>query len=459
MRESAIAEYDALLSADEALTPELFARLKRGMRERRLLYGGREIGVALRPHLLTRSQYARLVRASEVLAGAFEKISEAMIAEPRLLERVGMTGLETKFALVEPGYRCPAVTTRLDAFMSGDSLKFVEYNAENPSSLTDQRGLNEVLQELPAMREFARRHTLQQFDPAAALLSTLVEIFKEWASGASRVPNVAIVDWANLPTSHEFVLLYDYLNARGVPTIVCSPEELEYEGGRLRCGDFTVDLVYKRIIIHELLNVCGETHPLLRAYADGRVCMVNSLRCKPLHKKATFELLTDDEEARVVRFTSEEREVIDACVPWTRRVRPCATTHGGRRVDLLEHVRRGRESLVIKPNDDYGGRGVVVGPGVSQSAWEEALDAALEGDCVVQEVVELHMEVFPIFTDTAWCFQPMYVDTNPFLFCGRVEGAMVRLSDSPIVNVTSGGGEAGLFIIEDKTGRTVTSDK
>jgi hypothetical protein len=28
-------------------------------------------------------------------------------------------------------------------------------------------------------------------------------------------------------------------------------------------------------------------------------------------------------------------------------------------------------------------------------------------------------------------------------------GAMVRLSHSPIVNVTSGGGETGLFIMED----------
>lgn len=449
MRESAIAEYDELLSADGGLTPELFARLKLAMRERRLMYGEREIGVALRPHMLTGAQYARLVRASEVLAGAYEKLSEAMVAEPRLMARVGMTELETKFALIEPGYRYPAVTTRLDAFVSGDAVKFVEYNAENPSSLPDQRGLNEVLLEIHAMREFARRHRLRQFDPTAALLSSLVETFREWAGGAARAPNVAIVDWKDLPTSHEFVLLCDYFNARGVPTIVCSPEEVEYEGGRLRRGDFPVDLVYKRIIIHELLTRCGEQHPLLRAYTDGRVCFVNSLRCKPLHKKAAFELLTDDDDAQRFGFTAEEREVISECVPWTRRVSERKTTRDGERFDLLEHVRRHRESLVLKPNDDYGGRGVVVGPRVSQSEWDDALAVALEGDCVVQEAVELHTEVFPIFTDSAWCFQPMYVDTNPFLFRGRVEGAMVRLSDSPIVNVTSGGGEAGFFVIED----------
>jgi hypothetical protein len=46
----------------------------------------------------------------------------------------------------------------------------------------------------------------------------------------------------------------------------------------------------------------------------------------------------------------------------------------------------------------------------------------------------------------------MFVDTNPFLFSGKVCGAMVRLSQSPIVNVTSGGGETGFFVIQEHAG-------
>ena len=42
----------------------------------------------------------------------------------------------------------------------------------------------------------------------------------------------------------------------------------------------------------------------------------------------------------------------------------------------------------------------------------------------------------------------MFVDTNPFLFRGKVCGAMVRLSSSPVVNVTAGGGETGFFVLE-----------
>jgi len=65
--------------------------------------------------------------------------------------------------------------------------------------------------------------------------------------------------------------------------------------------------------------------------------------------------------------------------------------------------------------------------------------------------VDLHLEEFPIFGEGEWQLQPMYVDTNPFLFRGKVCGAMVRLSLSPIVNVTSGGGETGFFVLDSES--------
>jgi len=80
---------------------------------------------------------------------------------------------------------------------------------------------------------------------------------------------------------------------------------LECENGRLRCGSFPIDLVYKRVIINELLAACIDSHPLIRAYRAGDVCLVNSFRCKLVHKKAVFELQTD--EANAGWFTCERR--------------------------------------------------------------------------------------------------------------------------------------------------------
>ncbi|MFL6334877.1 MAG: hypothetical protein ACJ754_16310 [Pyrinomonadaceae bacterium] len=452
MREQAIAEFHEWLASDESLNAGLFARLREGQRARRLLYGGREIGVSLRPHLLDASQYARLARASEAVAAACEKVSAAMSEAPSLMEAVGMSEAETRLALVEPGYRCPSVTGRLDAFVRGGEVKFVEYNAENPSSLTDQAGLNQVLFEVGAMQTLSERYRLRQFAPEEGLLASLVETYREW--GGRGTPHVAILDWAGLPTSDEFVLLRNFFAGRGVPAIICAPEELEYEKGRLRRGAFPIDLVYKRVIINEFLARCGGDHPLVRAYLAGDVCLINSFRCKLLHKKAAFELLTDEEFAGW--FTPGQREVIRRTVPWTRRVTQRRTRYQGRPIDLIEYVRKHRAAFVLKPNDDYGGKGVSLGVRASEGEWDAALASALSGDYVVQERVELRTEVFPIFDRSRWDLQPMYVDANPFLFRGRVEGLMVRLSDSPVVNVTSGGGETGFFVIEGAVGGRTT---
>jgi uncharacterized circularly permuted ATP-grasp superfamily protein len=417
------------------------------MRRNRLLYGERPIGIALRPHLLHEKEFRALSRAAERVASALEKIATAAVQSPDLMNQLGLTDAERRMALVDPGYSTAGVTTRLDAFVHGDEIKFVEYNAENPSSLSDQEALNSLLFEVPAMASFAERYRLLQYSPVERLLETLLNTYGEW--GGTGVPNIAILDWENVPTSNEFVLLRDYFTARGVPTIICSPENLEYRNGVLQCGAFRIDLVYKRVIIHEFLARYDDTHPLIRAYVNHNVCLVNPFRCKIMHKKAVFELLTDDEHQDW--FATGEKEAIHHSVPWTRRVADRRTTRKRRRIDLLQFIRKNRARLVLKPNDDYGGHGVYFGSRMDEREWDNAIATALSGDYIVQDAIDLRTEMFPIFSETEWSLQPMFVDTNPFLFRGNVCGAMVRLSSSPIVNVTSGGGETGFFVIKDAT--------
>jgi len=169
-----------------------------------------------------------------------------------------------------------------------------------------------------------------------------------------------------------------------------------------------------------------------------------------MHKKAVFEMLTD--EQRHDWFTKSEQEAIRRSVPSTRRVSDRRTTRKGRKIGLLEFTRKNRSRLVLKPNDDYGGHGVHFGAQMDEREWHNAIETALSVDYIVQDALDLHPEVFPIFSETDWKLQPMFVDTNPFLFRGKVCGAMVRLSATPIVNVTSGGGETGFFVLQEQRG-------
>lgn len=444
LRKRAIDEYHELLFADKALSAELFEQLREAMRARGLLYDTRPIGVALRPHLLDERQFASLSASAQRIASAMEKLVQAALQSPELMNDLGMTETEAKLALVNPGFRIAGISTRMDSFVHGSKVQFVEYNAENPSSLSDQEGLNRVLFELPAMRTLAGRYRLRQFSPSERLYEMLLQTYREW--GGSEKPNIAILDWKNLPTSSEFILLRDCFAAHGVKTVICSPDELDYHHDSLFCGQLQIHLVYKRVLIHEFLARYDETHPLIRAYVNGHVCLVNPFRCKIMHKKATFEVLTDDR--RRSWFTKSENEAIRCCIPWTRRLRDCRTTRTGEAIELLRFVKQNRCQLVLKPNDNYGGRGVFIGDRLDAQGWEDAIETALEGDYIVQDLVEVEPEHFPVFGESEWSLQPMFVDTNPFLFKGAVCGAMVRLSATPIVNVTSGAGETGFFVIE-----------
>jgi len=446
LRRGAIKEYHDLLRADRGLSGELLERLRGAMRKNRLVYGERPIGVSLRPHLLEEKQFRKLAAFAEAVASAQEKVAAAALRAPKLMRQIGVTEREAKLAEADPGFAVAGWTTRIDGFVRGEEVRFVEFNGENPSGLSDQEGLNQILFEIPAMAAFAERYRLRQFSPVDRLLETLLATWREW-SGGRDAPNIAILDWADLPTSNEFVLLRNHFAAHGIRTTICAPNDLEYGHGKLGAGDFEVDLVYKRILIHEVLSRFDDTHPLIRACLRREVCLVNPFRCKIMHKKASFEFLTD--ETQGLRFSAAEAGAIRQSVPWTRRVFDRRTLREGREIELLKFIRGNRERLVLKPNDDYGGRGVFIGPRLDQRAWEEAITTALGDDYVVQDAIDLQPEEFPVFNEAEWQLRPMFVDTNPFLFRGKVCGAMVRLSGSPVVNVSSGGGETGFFVMAE----------
>src|SRR5204862_7623234 len=101
-------------------------------------------------------------------------------------------------------------------------------------------------------------------------------------------------------------------------------------------------------------------------------------------------------------LTVEEWQVTRRHVLWTRLASERRTlSPTGERVDLLEYVRKERESLVLKPNRSYGGEGVLVGPATTQGAWESALDRVLVDDerWVVQQVAPIPVKSFHLLDE------------------------------------------------------------
>jgi len=194
----------------------------------------------------------------------------------------------------------------------------------------------------------------------------------------------------------------------------------------------------------------GECAALVAAYTKRAVCVANTFRCKLAHKKAFFAVLTDERNASL--FSDEERAAIASHVPWTRILADTDTVMDGRRQGLMRLAEDHRESLVLKPNDEYGGSGVKLGWETTAPDWLVALNDALNapyGTWVIQERIPVRREMFPMFDASGQVtMRDMLVDFAPYLFRGRMTGYLTRLSSTGLANVTSGGGQVPAFVVE-----------
>lgn len=440
-----IDKLDRSIIADTTLGPAFFEQMRAAQHELGLLQGSRATCPFLRPHILPRAQYETVNRAAETLARACEKIASAALADDALLALLNLTPAEEEAARIEPRYSRLCVSSRLDGLMSAAGFQFLEYNAETPAGVGDQMQLEKVLFRLPALKQFLETNSHWLPQPHRALLTSLLKAYREWG-GKEDKPRIGIIDWEGVPTSSEFRTLKNYFDAEGHAALIADPHDLEYNGDYLSVDGFRIDIVYKRVVIHEFLNRFGLDHPLVRAYRDGRVCMANSFRTKLTHKKSTFAVLSDPAYSHL--FDGAELEMIRKHIPWTRYVRPSRTVFHGSEFDLETLVLNERERFVLKPNDDYGGHGVFLGWESSREEWQGTVKAALSRPYVVQERVALEKTNIPAYSDRVY-LDELFMDYNPFLFQNEAEGALIRLSASSLLNMTAGGGQTALLVLEE----------
>lgn len=445
---------DAIAAWHDALTPELAAEssgwLTEQLRRRGLFFGERPLCTVLRPRFLTPAQYALLQARIAVLLGAFDKALVAALAEPRLLDQFGLMDWERTLAMEDP--RIPASpVSRLDAFFdpADGRLRFTEYNAETPAGSAYNDALTELFLAIPAARAFLRSHSLRPLPAAPNVLHALLAAYARW-SGRREAPVIGILDWKEVPTYSEFVLYQRYFESVGMRCVIADVRDCELAGGRLVAAGMPIDLIYKRVLIHELIAEGGLDHPIVRAVRTGAVCMVNPFRCKVLHKKASLAVLSDERNAH--RFDAAERQVISEHIPWTRLVEERKTVFHDRPVDLLPWMETNRERLVLKPNDDYGGAGIVLGWEVDGDTWTAAIRKAVGEPFIVQERIGLPSEIFPSYADGQLHFAGRIVDTAPFVFGGAyADGCLTRVSTATLVNVTAGGGSTvPTFVVEKR---------
>jgi len=248
-----------------------------------------------------------------LLLPAFQAIYDRGLADPAFRKQFGLRDWEEHLLTIDPGFSCPSPTSRFDSFYVSDSeLMFTEFNTRDPRRGRVFGRTAEIFYGLPVFQEFQRNTTCCR-SREARHPSRLAGFLLLLARNRSTPPRIAILDWREVPTFSEFVLHLRLLQAMGVEARIIDPRELEYSGGRLTAGDYHITMIYKRVLISELIERCGLDNPVVRAVRDRAVCMANSFRCKILFKKASFAVVGD--ERNLGMFTSEQQKAIAEHIP------------------------------------------------------------------------------------------------------------------------------------------------
>ena len=167
-------------------------------------------------------------------------------------------------------------------------------------------------------------------------------------------------------------------------------------------------------------------HPIVRAVWSGAVCMVNPFRCKILHKKASLAVLSDERNAGRfgTRKSAGPSRATSRGPAWWRSGTPL--TRANRSI-WCRGSERHQDQLVLKPNDEYGGAGIVLGWEVDDGTWASAIRGAGRAH-IVQQRIALPEESFPSWVDGRLVHADRIVDTAPFFCGGAGRGMLTRIS-------------------------------
>jgi uncharacterized circularly permuted ATP-grasp superfamily protein len=416
---------------------EIESGIERWLADHDVVFAERTIPFVLMPHFVSPGQVHRVRRAVECLCRVLNRFCDAYPEDTRLQEELALPDFEDALIKIDPGYADPLRICRLDAFLSGYDVKFLEFNADSPAGI----GYTDVLYEgLRGAIDLPRVEA--DFDTAytpmlPVLIETLLDAYRQRRLDRPALPErprLALVDKPGSPSVPEFRIVCAAARAAGLEALHATTEELEYDGSVLRIGGEPVHLVYRRALIDDL-----EEGDLTAAARDGGVCVVNPARARVANNKKLFALLDDPRFSHLVG--GREAEVIAATIPWTRILRPGRVTYGQWVVDLLDFVSDNRARLVLKPASEYGGQDVSLGIETAQAEWDTIIERHAElGDFIVQEYVPVPEEMFPTVEDGHVQMRLKRFNINPFGIGGRYAGMITRISDRAVINVSAGGG-------------------
>lgn len=322
------------------------------------------------------------------------------------------------------------------------TIRVLEDNLRVPSGvsymLENRNLIKRVLPEL-----FKSQNVLPVQDYATSLLDTLTSL-----SPRSDVqPTVAVLTPGIYNSAYfEHCYLAQQMGAQLVEgaDLVCQ-DNIVYM--RTIFGLQRVDVIYRRIddtfLDPDVFNPDSTlgVRGLMAAWRAGNVAIANAPGAGVADDKAVYAYVP-----ALIKYYLDQDPIIEN-VPTFLCSRP----------DEYQHVLANLDKLVVKPVNESGGYGLLIGPHASQ-AERDATAAAIKHaprNWIAQPM--LNLSTTPTLIDGV--LAPRHVDLRPFVLQGErtacTTGGLCRVAlteGSLVVNSSQGGGSKDMWVIEDERG-------
>lgn len=440
--------FDEYLKSKPAEALKAVASFQKKIEASELRYGKNPIPTFFKPIFLTAKQTHLVKRVTAAMQQVVNTAIRIYFEDNRFARYFRFTKEVEDLIKIDPGYSPAVIFSRFDGILEGGRLKLAEFNCDSPVGAAYSTLLSETLLSEPIFKNFADEHALEPFKPADDILNALLGVYEDF--GGLETPTIAIMDWKNVRTRPEFVMLQKNFEKRGYRTLIVDPRELTYKGGKLYSKETRIHLIYRRALVEELAAESDDIQDFLTAYREHAICVVNPLRSAIGSHKGMLSILTHPYFDSF--FTQSENQIKHEHLPWTRQVLDAEDFFGHQKMYLVDFLKDEKDSLVVKPSRKDAHREIRVGADTFDDVWNETISWAMKENAVMQEFVAVPTTTIPKNLDGKLDWDYKKYNFSALAVGGKMCGAFSRLSDTNVIRVADHGGLIPAFWSDQPTG-------
>jgi|LSQX01.1.fsa_nt_gb uncharacterized protein (TIGR00268 family) len=393
------------------------------------IYNGKPVKFLYQPMFFIDKDIEILKSVTNTLKVILDKVIERFIIDKDFRKCFNFPKTMEDLILEDPGYGIDYPMARFDLFYGdGGYIKFCELNADGSSSMNEQRVLYDILSKSLAVKELNSEYKFFDFELFDSWIDVLIENYEKFSGTKDSSPNIAIADFEGEGIISEFGVFKEYISRRGYNVIICSPKELEYKNKKLYYGDTVIDLIYRRATTVRIVDNYEHIKDFIKAYKEKAVCVVGGMRSQIIHNKIIFSVLHDKQSVNFL--TEKEHEFIKNHIPYT-----CIFEK--RNKVLMEEVCKQKNKYVLKPFDEYSGKGVYMGADFDEKTWIEIIDSIEDKTYIVQEFCEIPaIDMLTINGNKEVYFEKYGYLVGVFMYNGQFKGLYTRVGRKNIIAAT-----------------------